>query len=100
MQSLPLVETAWRFLPIALLLPFLWLDFWFATCRHPTSVDPPLRDCVTGKPMNLRPPNAPIGAIFSNFATLKGSGAFGSHGRLHRSRPPPPHRPVTIDRAV
>jgi hypothetical protein len=41
---------AWDVLPTALLLPFLWPKFWqLATCRHPTSVDPPLRDYVTGK---------------------------------------------------
>jgi hypothetical protein len=42
---------AWHALPIALLLPFLWREFrYLATCRHPTSVDPPLRDYVSGKP--------------------------------------------------
>jgi hypothetical protein len=46
---------AWHALPIALLLPFLWREFWYlATCRHPTSVDPPLRDYVGGKPMKPR----------------------------------------------
>jgi hypothetical protein len=46
---------AWQALPIALLLPFLWREFWqLATCRHPTSVDPPLRDYVSGKPSKPR----------------------------------------------
>jgi hypothetical protein len=46
---------AWYALPIALLLPFLWPTFWqLATCRHPTSVDSPLRDYVSGKPRKPR----------------------------------------------
>jgi len=46
---------AWQALPIALLLPFLWREFWYsATCSHPTSVDPPLRDYVSSKPSRPR----------------------------------------------
>jgi hypothetical protein len=45
---------AWPVLPMAL-LPYLWPEFWrLATCRHPTSVDPPLRDYVSGRPMKPR----------------------------------------------
>jgi hypothetical protein len=41
---------AWQVLPMTLLLPYLWPEFWrLATCRHRTSVDPPLRDYVSGK---------------------------------------------------
>jgi len=43
-------------LPMALLLAYLWPEFWrLATCRHPTSIDPPLSDCVSGKSTKPRP---------------------------------------------
>jgi hypothetical protein len=48
-------RTTWDGIPAALLFPFLWWEFWqLATCRHPTSIDPPLRDYVSGKPLKPR----------------------------------------------
>jgi hypothetical protein len=49
------MRPAWDVLPMALLLPYLWPEFWrLATCSHPTSVDPPPRDYVSGKPRKPR----------------------------------------------
>jgi hypothetical protein len=46
---------AWDVLPAALLFPVLWRRFWqLATCLHPTSIDPPLRDYVSGTPSKPR----------------------------------------------
>jgi hypothetical protein len=48
-------KPAWHAIPLVLLFPFLWREFWRpATCRHPTSIDPPLRDYVNGKPSKPR----------------------------------------------
>jgi hypothetical protein len=48
-------KPAWHAIPIALVFPFLWREFWrSSTWRHPKSIDPPLHDYVSGKPSKPR----------------------------------------------